>query len=147
MSRVSVLRVVSIATRAAWSATLLKEAPDREALAALVFVLSADGVRFLTGHGLPEGPRPWAERLIEAFGAVAGVEAVLVLAQRRTYARGPSWVDVLGELVEAGMVPPELHAPILAFARGEPAVTPALGAALGRLVKACEASLASRAKT
>ncbi len=111
--RMLVLRHGALDARAAMAEVLLKEAPDREALALLVFLLADDGLwQRPLRPALPTNRGGWARALVEGFGP-AGLEALCLLAGPRAGAE--SWLGAVVEAAREGGVPASLH-PALATA-------------------------------
>ena len=105
LSRLEVLRVVTPATRSAWAATLLSEAPDPEALALLVFLLGAEGAMGLPGRSLPTNAETWATTLLARFTPAQGLAGLSALGTRFPFSRGSGWLAVLGDRMADGSVP------------------------------------------
>ena len=123
LSRLTVLRGPSDEARGAMLEALLAEAPDPEALALLLFGVR-DVVSTRPRPGLPRSEEPWAELLIERFGAPA-FEGLAALAARGARAGvDHEWLGALASLARKGALAPAWHARLRDIARealGSPA--------------------------
>ena len=80
--RLQMLRGSSDEARLAMAEVLLREAPDRQALALLLFALADDGLGVrVARHRLPQTRDAWCKRLIARFGRAATV-GLCALARR-----------------------------------------------------------------
>jgi hypothetical protein len=104
-SRLIVLRGASTEARHTMLDVLLREAPDAEALALLVFCLGDDDLsRGTTRKRLPQDTKSWARTLVRRFGAPA-VEGLCALATHYPGASmGTSWLQTCADLLEDGSI-------------------------------------------
>jgi hypothetical protein len=115
LSRLGVLRVISNATRAAWAAALLAEAPDPEPLALLVFLLGGDIGEALPSRPVPVGTSAWSKELLARFGTSA-INGLFALGARFPFSTRRGWLAVLGDRVEDGTIGEGEWARVRAFA-------------------------------
>jgi hypothetical protein len=99
-ARLTALRVGSAEARQALAEVLLGEAPDREALALLLFALDDEDLWGIPRRpGLPDGRIEWCRELVARFGLPA-IEGLCALAARRLYGR-LGWLYGLNALLDA----------------------------------------------
>lgn len=116
IGRLAALRGPSIEARQAMLEVLLKEAPDREALALITFALADDGLlRIRHRARLPRDMSQLCGRLYRGFGQPA-LLALCWLAERYPGSGATSWLYELGFLASRGRLRKRDLGPVRALA-------------------------------
>lgn len=116
LGRLAALRGPSIEARQAMLEVLLKEAPDREALALITFALADDGLlRIRHRARLPRDVSQLCGRLYRGFGQPA-LLALCWLAERYPGSGATSWLYELGFLASRGRLRKRDLGPVRALA-------------------------------